>query len=96
MAATMQESLAFKDNFWSSELGNYNSYDMLLKRIKDAQKSTKEFFEFMKQRYVLADVTTKILTKNLTNQCIYKNFVVSLKVMKHFYRNPSNFFHFVF
>jgi hypothetical protein len=36
--------------FQDPELGNFQSYESLLKKIKDEQKATKEYLEFIKQR----------------------------------------------
>ncbi|XP_065332397.1 uncharacterized protein LOC135934511 [Cloeon dipterum] len=44
----------FKTKFWDTELGNIQSYENLVKRVKEEQKGTKDHLEFLKSR-VLAE-----------------------------------------
>ncbi|XP_059473404.1 proline-serine-threonine phosphatase-interacting protein 1-like [Neocloeon triangulifer] len=54
---------SFKNRFWDTELGNFQSYENLIKKIKEDQKGTKEYLEFLRQRVLAEEAHGKALGK---------------------------------
>jgi len=61
---SLQKSqLSFKNNFWNGEIGNFQGFEVLVKRLKDDRSMCKDYLEFLRQRCLIEEQYGKALIK---------------------------------
>jgi len=53
----------FKHNFWNADIGNFQGFEVIVKRLKDGRSVCKEYVEFLRQRSIIEEQYGKSLIK---------------------------------
>jgi len=54
---------SFKNNFWNPDYGNFQGFEVLVKRLKDGRSVCKEYVDFLRQRSLIEEQYGKALIK---------------------------------
>eukprot|EP00090_Calanus_glacialis_P014141 TRINITY_DN2281_c0_g1_i1.p1 TRINITY_DN2281_c0_g1~~TRINITY_DN2281_c0_g1_i1.p1 ORF type:complete len:554 (-),score=87.29 TRINITY_DN2281_c0_g1_i1:284-1945(-) len=54
---------SFKNNFWNADIGNFQGFEVIVKRLKDGRSVCKEYVEFLRQRSLIEEQYGKALIK---------------------------------
>lgn len=53
----------FDNSFWDEDIGNYQGWETVARRLKDGRQVLKEYSEFLKQRAAIEEQVGKSLVK---------------------------------
>jgi len=54
---------SFRKNFWNVDIGNFQGFEMVVKRLKDGRTVCKDYLEFLRQRSLIEEQYGKALVK---------------------------------
>jgi len=54
---------SFKNYFWNADIGNFQGFEVIVKRLKDGRSVCKEYVEFLRQRSIIEEQYGKSLIK---------------------------------